>query len=105
MISFRPSQSKNTLHAGRAARFAAGLMLAGALGVAGAGAAGAIEANPQKIEANPQAAVSVQKIETNPLKRIETNPLKRIETNPLEIETNPLIETNPQKRIEANPQY
>lgn len=97
MISFRPSQSKNTLHAGRAARFAAGLMLAGALGVAGAGAAGAIEANPQKIEANPQAAVSVQKIETNPLKRIETNPLK--------IETNPLIETNPQKRIEANPQY
>ena len=28
MISFRPSQSKNTLHAGRAARFAAGLMLA-----------------------------------------------------------------------------
>ena len=97
MISFRPSPSKNTLHAGRAARFAAGLMLAGALGVAGAGAAGAIEANPQKIEANPQAAVSVQKIETNPLKRIETNPLK--------IETNPLIETNPQKRIEANPQY
>ena len=97
MISFRPSQSKNTLHAGRTARFAAGLMLAGALGVAGAGAAGAIEANPQKIEANPQAAVSVQKIETNPLKRIETNPLK--------IETNPLIETNPQKRIEANPQY
>ena len=97
MISFRPSQSKNTIHAGRTARFAAGLMLAGALGVAGAGAAGAIEANPQKIEANPQAAVSVQKIETNPLKRIETNPLK--------IETNPQIETNPLKRIETNPQY
>src|SRR5699024_10159305 len=62
--------------AGRAARAAAGLMLGVALGVAGAGAASAVELNPQRptmrlVQINPQVEINPQKptmqfVEINP---------------------------------------
>lgn len=71
--------------AGRAARVAGGLVLVAGLGVAGAGAASAVEVNPWS--ATPPTTLA-KKVEVNPWSTSAPSLSKRVETNPW-VEVNP----------------